>query len=58
MGVAATLMTEAARSIGFAARFASGYLAVSLDDPQEPTNSSGRGSTARIEAMRLVRSSF
>ena len=41
----AILMTEAARSIGFAARFASGYLAVPLDDPQEPTSSSGRGST-------------
>jgi transglutaminase-like putative cysteine protease len=40
----AMLMIEAARSIGFAARFASGYLAVPLDDPQEPT-SSGRGST-------------
>ena len=41
----AMLMVEAARSIGFAARFASGYLAVPLDDPQEPTSSSGRGST-------------
>ncbi len=29
----AVLMIEAARSIGFAARFASGYLAVPLDDP-------------------------
>ncbi len=41
----AMLMIEAARSIGFAARFASGYLAVPLDDPKEPTSSSGRGST-------------
>jgi transglutaminase-like putative cysteine protease len=41
----AVLMIEAARSIGFAARFASGYLAVPLDDPQEPASSSGRGST-------------
>ncbi len=41
----AMLMIEAARSMGFAARFASGYLAVPLDDPQEPTSSSGRGST-------------
>ena len=41
----AVLMIEAARSIGFAARFASGYLAVPLDGPQEPTSSSGRGST-------------
>jgi transglutaminase-like putative cysteine protease len=41
----AMLMTVAARSIGFAARFASGYLAVRLDDPQEPRSSSGRGST-------------
>ena len=36
----AVLMIEAARSIGFAARFASGYLAVPMDDPQEPTSSS------------------
>ena len=41
----AMLMIEAARSIGFAARFASGYLAVPLEDPQAPTSSSGRGST-------------
>ena len=41
----AMLMIDATRSIGFAARFASGYLAVPLDDPQEPTSSSGRGST-------------
>ena len=41
----AVLMIEAARSIGFAARFASGYLAVPMHDPQEPTSSSGRGST-------------
>ena len=38
-------MIEAARSFGFAARFASGYLAVPLDDPQEPTSGSARGST-------------
>ena len=42
----AVLMIEAARSIGFAARFASGYLAVPLDDPQERTSSSGRGSNS------------
>ena len=30
----AMLMIEAARSLGFAARFASGYLAVPLDDPR------------------------
>ena len=41
----ATLMIEAARSFGLAARFASGYLAVPLDDPQEPTSGSARGST-------------
>jgi len=39
------LMIEAARSLGFAARFASGYLAVPLDDPKEPTSTSARGST-------------
>ena len=41
----AMLMIEAARSFGLAARFASGYLAVPLDDPQEPTSGSARGST-------------
>jgi transglutaminase-like putative cysteine protease len=42
----AMLMIDAARSFGLAARFASGYLAVPLlDDPQEPTSGSGRGST-------------
>jgi transglutaminase-like putative cysteine protease len=41
----AMLMIEVARSLGFAARLASGYLAVPLDDPKEPTNGSARGST-------------
>jgi transglutaminase-like putative cysteine protease len=41
----AVLMIEAARSLGFAARFASGYLAVPLDDPEQPTSGSARGST-------------
>ena len=41
----AMLMIEAARSFGFAARFASGYLAVHLDDPQEATSGSAHGST-------------
>jgi transglutaminase-like putative cysteine protease len=41
----AMLMIEAARSLGLAARFASGYLAAPLDDPEEPTSSSARGST-------------
>ena len=40
----AMLMIEAARSLGLAARFASGYLAVPLDDPEEPS-SLARGST-------------
>jgi transglutaminase-like putative cysteine protease len=35
----------AARSLGLAARFASGYLAVPLDDPEEPTSGSARGAT-------------
>ncbi len=39
----AMLMIEAARSLGFAARFVSGYLAVPLDETEEPA--SGRGST-------------
>jgi transglutaminase-like putative cysteine protease len=41
----AMLMIEAARSLGLAARFASGYLAVPLDDLEEPTSGSARGST-------------
>jgi transglutaminase-like putative cysteine protease len=41
----ATLMIEAARALGFPARFASGYLAVPLDDPEEPINGSAHGST-------------
>ena len=41
----AMLMVDAARSFGLAARFASGYLAVPLDDPQDPTGGSARGST-------------
>jgi transglutaminase-like putative cysteine protease len=41
----ALLMIEAARSLGFAARFASGYLAVPLDQPDEPAAGAGHGST-------------
>jgi transglutaminase-like putative cysteine protease len=41
----AMLMIEAARSLGLAARFASGYLAVPLDYPEEPMSGSARGST-------------
>jgi len=41
----AMLMIEAARSFGVAARFASGYLAIPLDDPREPSGGSARGST-------------
>ena len=40
----ALLLIEAARSLGFAARFASGYLVLPLDDWDEP-RSSARGST-------------
>ncbi len=36
----AVLMIEAARSLGIAARFASGYLAVPLDNPEEPVGGS------------------
>jgi transglutaminase-like putative cysteine protease len=39
------LMLEAARSLGFAARFASGYLALPLDDPAQAAGGSDRGST-------------
>jgi transglutaminase-like putative cysteine protease len=41
----AMLMIEAARAFGFAARFASGYLAVPLDDPEESASSLASGST-------------
>jgi transglutaminase-like putative cysteine protease len=40
----AMLLIEAARWLGFAARFASGYLAIPLDDVDDP-RSSARGST-------------
>ena len=41
----AMLMIEAARSLGLAARFASGYLAFPLADPEKPESCSARGST-------------
>ncbi len=41
----AMLMIEAARSLGLAARFASGYLAAPLDDPEESIGGPARGST-------------
>jgi transglutaminase-like putative cysteine protease len=41
----AMLMIEAARSLGLAARFASGYLALPLDDPEDAMSGSARGST-------------
>jgi Transglutaminase-like superfamily len=41
----AMLMIEAARSLGFAARFASGYLAVPLEDPEARMSGSARAST-------------
>lgn len=41
----AMLMIEAARSLGLAARFASGYLAVPVGDPQRPASGSAHGST-------------
>jgi transglutaminase-like putative cysteine protease len=41
----ALLMMEAARALGLAARFASGYLAVPLEQPDEPQSGSARGST-------------
>ena len=41
----AVLMIEAVRSFGLAARFASGYLAIPLDDPSESVAGSARGST-------------
>ena len=41
----AMLMIEAARALGFAARFASGYLAIPLDNLEEPASNSPRGST-------------
>ncbi len=41
----AMLMIEAARTLGLAARFASGYLAVPIDYPEEWVSGSARGST-------------
>ena len=41
----AMLMIESARALGFAARFASGYLAVPSDEPEEPARGSTGGST-------------
>ena len=41
----AMLMIEAARSLGYAARYASGYLAVPLDDATESAGGADRGST-------------
>jgi transglutaminase-like putative cysteine protease len=41
----AVLMIEAARSLGLAARFVSGYLAVPLKDREEPPSGRARGST-------------
>jgi transglutaminase-like putative cysteine protease len=41
----AMLMIESARALGFAARFASGYLAVPSDEPEEPASGSTGGST-------------
>lgn len=41
----AMLMIEAARSLGFAARFASGYLAIPFDEPEESAGGSAHGST-------------
>ena len=38
----AVLMIEAARSLGLAARFVSGYLAVPLKDREEPSETPGR----------------
>jgi transglutaminase-like putative cysteine protease len=54
----AMLMIEAARSLGFAARFASGYLAIPLDDPKELTSGSARGSTHAWAQIYLPRTGW
>jgi transglutaminase-like putative cysteine protease len=54
----AMLMIEAARAFGLAARFASGYLAVPLDDPQEPTIRSASKSTHAWAQIYLPRAGW
>src|SRR6202035_3073011 len=54
----ALLMIEAARSLGLAARFASGYLAIPLDDPKELTSGSARGSTHAWTQIYLPRTGW
>jgi hypothetical protein len=48
---------KAARSLGLAARFASGYLAVPLDHPEEPMTGAARGSTHAVARPPQLRQS-
>ena len=54
----ALLMIEAARALGLAARFASGYLALPLDQSDEPTNEPARGSTHAWAQIYLPRAGW
>lgn len=54
----ALLMIEAARALGLAARFASGYLALPFDQPEEPTSCSSHGSTHAWAQIYLPRAGW
>ena len=54
----ALLMIEAARALGLAARFASGYLALPLTQPDEPIERLARGSTHAWAQIYLPRSGW
>lgn len=49
----AVLMIDAVRALGVAARFASGYLAIQLDDPEDATSSPAHGATHAWAQIKL-----
>jgi transglutaminase-like putative cysteine protease len=54
----AMLLIDAARSFRLAARFSSGYLALPVNDPQDPTSPSARGSTHAWAQIYLPRAGW